>query len=51
MIYLRCTTKTLRQRIKLRGREYEQAIPAPTSRPLDKLYEEWFARTTSRRRS
>ena len=44
MIYLRCSTKTLRKRIKMRGRAYEQAIPSEYLRSLDALYEGWFAR-------
>ncbi len=44
MIYLRCGTKTLRQRIRMRGRAYEQTIPMDYLRALHGLYEEWFAR-------
>jgi deoxyadenosine/deoxycytidine kinase len=44
MIYLRCSTKTLRKRIKMRGRSYEQAIPTEYLNSLDSLYESWFAR-------
>jgi deoxyadenosine/deoxycytidine kinase len=44
MIYLRCSTKTLRKRIAMRGRAYEQAIPTAYLRSLEALYEEWFAR-------
>ncbi len=44
MIYLRCSTKTLVKRIKMRGRAYEQAIPTEYLRALDGLYEDWFAK-------
>ena len=44
MIYLRCGPKTLRRRIAMRGRDYEQAIPQAYLRALDRLYEQWFAR-------
>ena len=44
MIYLRCSMKTLRKRIKLRGREMEQDIPLSYLRLLDELYEEWISR-------
>jgi deoxyadenosine/deoxycytidine kinase len=44
MIYLRCDLRTLRARIRMRGRAYEQSIPAEYLRALQGLYEEWFAR-------
>jgi deoxyadenosine/deoxycytidine kinase len=44
MIYLRCGPKTLRKRIAMRGRAYEQAIPQAYLKSLDGLYESWFAR-------
>jgi deoxyadenosine/deoxycytidine kinase len=44
MIYLRCGPKTLRKRIAMRGRAYEQAIPQAYLKSLDGLYEAWFAR-------
>ena len=43
VIYLRCNFRTLRKRIRLRGRTYEAAIPAPYLKRLDRLYERWFA--------
>lgn len=43
MIYLRCPVRTLRRRIRLRGREMEQDIPTSYLRRLNDLYEEWFA--------
>ena len=44
MIYLRCSMKSLRQRIRLRGRAMEQDIPLSYLRRLDGLYEEWISR-------
>jgi deoxyadenosine/deoxycytidine kinase len=43
MIELRCPVRTLRQRIRARGRSFEQDIPAEYLRRLNRLYEEWFA--------
>jgi deoxyadenosine/deoxycytidine kinase len=43
MIQLRCPVRTLRQRIRARGRSFEQGIPAGYLRRLNVLYEEWFA--------
>lgn len=43
VIYLRCNLRTLRKRIRLRGRDYESAIPTPYLKRLDRLYERWFA--------
>jgi deoxyadenosine/deoxycytidine kinase len=42
MIYLKCPVRTLKQRIRLRGREMEQDIPTAYLSRLNKLYEEWF---------
>ena len=42
MIYLRCSMRTLRQRIRLRGRRMEQDVPLSYLRRLDKLYECWI---------
>jgi deoxyadenosine/deoxycytidine kinase len=44
MIYLRCSMKTLKKRIRLRGRPEEQAIPHSYLTRLQGLYEEWFSR-------
>lgn len=44
MIYLRCSMRTLRQRIKLRGRKMEQDISLSYLKRLDGLYENWFGR-------
>ena len=43
MIYLRCSIRTLRQRIRLRGRKMEQGIPLSYLKRLDRLYEGWIA--------
>ena len=42
MIYLRCSMRTLRQRIKLRGRKMEQDVPLAYLKRLDRLYEQWI---------
>jgi deoxyadenosine/deoxycytidine kinase len=44
MIQLRCPVRTLRQRIRARGRSFEQDIPAAYLRRLNLLYEDWYAR-------
>ncbi len=44
MIYLRCPVRSIRQRIKRRGRPSELAIPVDYLRNLNTLYEEWVAR-------
>jgi deoxyadenosine/deoxycytidine kinase len=44
MIQLRCPVRTLRQRIRARGRSFEQDIPAAYLRRLNVLYEDWYAR-------
>jgi deoxyadenosine/deoxycytidine kinase len=44
MIYLRCSIRTLRRRIRLRGREMEQDIPLAYLRRLQGLYENWLDR-------
>ena len=43
MIYLRCSMRTLRKRIKLRGRAMEQDVPLAYLKRLDRLYEQWIA--------
>jgi deoxyadenosine/deoxycytidine kinase len=43
MIYLRCSMRPLRQRIKLRGRAMEQDVPLAYLKRLDKLYEGWIS--------
>jgi deoxyadenosine/deoxycytidine kinase len=44
MIYLRCPVKTLKQRIRIRGRKMEQDIPTGYLSRLNGLYEDWFTR-------
>lgn len=44
MIYLRCSVRSIRQRVKRRGRANEQAIPLTYLRSLNKLYDSWIAR-------
>ena len=44
LIYLRANLRTVRQRIRLRGRPEEQEVPVSYLRRLNTLYEEWFAR-------
>ena len=42
MIYLKCPIRTVRKRIKIRGRKMEQDIPLSYLRRLNKLYENWI---------
>lgn len=42
MIYLRCSMRTLRKRIRLRGREMESDIPLAYLKRLERLYENWL---------
>ena len=44
MIYLRCPLKTLTQRIRRRGRDFEKKLPKSYLASLESLYEAWFAR-------
>ncbi len=44
MIYLRSSIRTIKKRIKLRGREMEQNIPTAYLKQLQKLYDDWIAR-------
>jgi len=46
MIYLRCSMRTLRRRIRLRGRQMEQDVPLSYLKRLDRLYEAWIASYT-----
>lgn len=41
MIYLRCSMRALRKRIRLRGRAMEQDVPLPYLKRLERLYESW----------
>ena len=43
MIYLRCPMRTIRKRIRLRGRAMEQDIPLSYLKRLERLYEDWIA--------
>ena len=43
MIYLRCSMRTLRQRISLRGRAMERDVPLSYLKRLERLYESWIA--------
>ena len=43
MIYLRCSMRTLRKRIKLRGRQMESDIPLSYLKRLESLYEDWLS--------
>ncbi len=42
MIYLRCSMRTLRQRIRLRGRRMEQDVPLAYLKRLERLYDSWI---------
>jgi deoxyadenosine/deoxycytidine kinase len=44
MIFLRCGVRTMGKRIRQRGRDMEQSIPAAYLRRLNRLYNEWIAR-------
>ncbi len=44
MIYLRCSMRPLRQRIRLRGRKMEQDVPLAYLKRLERLYEDWINR-------
>ena len=46
MIYLRCGMRTLRKRIRLRGRAMERDIPLSYLKRLERLYEDWIANYT-----
>lgn len=42
LIYLRCSMRTLRQRIRMRGRAMEQDVPSHYLKRLDRLYAAWI---------
>jgi deoxyadenosine/deoxycytidine kinase len=44
MVYLKCSLKTTKQRIKIRGRAMEQSIPTSYLKLLQDNYDQWFAR-------
>jgi deoxyadenosine/deoxycytidine kinase len=46
MIYLHCPMRTLRKRIRLRGRRMEQDMPLSYLKRLERLYESWITRYT-----
>jgi len=46
MIYLSCPMRTLRKRIRIRGRKMEQDIPLSYLKRLERLYESWIAHYT-----
>ena len=43
MIYLRCSMRTLRKRIRMRGRAMERDIPLSYLKRLEGLYEQWLS--------
>ena len=43
MIYLRCSMRALRKRIRLRGRAMEQDVPLAYLKRLERLYENWIS--------
>jgi deoxyadenosine/deoxycytidine kinase len=47
MIYLRCSMRTLRKRISLRGRVIEKDVPLAYLKRLERLYEGWIGRYQS----
>jgi len=44
LIYLKCSVKATRKRIRHRGRASEQSIPTSYLRKLNQLYDEWIDR-------
>jgi len=42
MIYLRCSMRPLRKRIRLRGRKMEQDVPLAYLKRLERLYDSWI---------
>jgi deoxyadenosine/deoxycytidine kinase len=44
MIYLRASVRTVRHRIRVRGRPEEQSLPLDYIKRLHNLYESWFER-------
>jgi len=43
LIYLRCSMRPLRRRIRLRGRKMEQDVSLAYLKRLERLYEDWIA--------
>ena len=46
LIYLRCSLRTIRTRIRLRGRRMERDVPNSYLKRLDRLYENWIDKYT-----
>jgi len=44
LVYLRCSVRAIRRRIRLRGRPSEMSVPVGYLRGLNALYETWVAR-------
>ncbi len=42
IVYLRASVPTLQKRIRMRGRDFEQEVPADYLEQLNRLYEEWI---------
>jgi deoxyadenosine/deoxycytidine kinase len=42
VVYLRASVPTLQERIRMRGRDFEQEVPAAYLEQLNELYEEWI---------
>lgn len=42
VVYLRASVATLQQRIRMRGRDFEQDVPSEYLEQLNRLYEEWI---------
>jgi deoxyadenosine/deoxycytidine kinase len=42
LIYLRCSMRPLRQRIRLRGRKMERDVPLAYLKRLERLYDNWI---------
>lgn len=47
LIYVKCPMRTLRRRIKQRGRAMEQTIPLAYLKRLERLYDNWIANYTA----
>ena len=43
LVYLRCSMRPLRQRIRLRGRRMERDVSLTYLKRLERLYEDWIA--------
>ncbi len=47
IVYLRASVPTLQERIRMRGRDFEQEVSAEYLGQLNQLYEEWLERFSS----